>query len=137
MKAARRNPVKEPRDMITFVTAFVLTVTGPAALIAGVILIVVSHSEMLSGIVLASIFAATITGIFLWPRRRLTAIQGQRITVHAFVSHVRMYPELLPLERTEFDLERFRKQWGGHSQMTLNAWIKQFSGESRTTSPFR
>jgi len=48
-----------------------------------------------------------------------------------------MHPELLPQGRTKIDLERFGKQWSGCNQMTLDAWIKQFSGETRTTSQFR
>lgn len=58
------------------------------------------------------------------------------MTVHTFVSHVRMHSELLK-GRTEFDLERFRKQWDGSNQATLKAWIKQFSGETTPTSRFR
>jgi hypothetical protein len=136
MRAAHRHPLKEVRDTITFAAVFTLTVTGPATLIAGVILLAVSRSEVLSSIVFIGILAAAILGLFWWPRRRLDAVERQ-ITVHAFVSHVRMHPELLPQDRTEFDLERFRKQWRGRSQMTLAAWIKQFSGEIHTTSQFR
>src|SRR5437868_11391366 len=138
MKAAYKDPLKEARDRITFVTVFTLTVTGPATLIAGVILIAVSRSEWLASIVFVGILAAAILGMFWWPRRRLTVVEKQQqITVHVFVSRVRMHPELLPQGKTEFDLERFRKQWRGHSQMTLDAWIKRFSGEIHTTSQFR
>jgi hypothetical protein len=138
MKAARRDPLEEARDTITFATVFTLSVTGPATLIAGVILLTVSRSEVLASIVFAGILAAAILGMFWWPRRRLTVVEKQQqITVHAFVSRVRMHPELLPQGRTEFDLEHFRKQWSGRNQMTLDAWIKQFSGETRPTSQFR
>jgi hypothetical protein len=136
MKAAYRDPLKEVRDTITFATVFTLTVTGPATLIAGVILLTVSRSEVLSSIVFIGMLTAAILGLFWWPRRRLTAVE-QQITVHAFVSHVRMHPELLSQRRTEFDLERFRKRWSGRNQMTLAAWIKQFSGELHPTSQFR
>lgn len=47
-----------------------------------------------------------------------------------------MHPELLK-GKTEFDLERFRKQWNRGNQMTLGAWIKQFSGGTTTISQFR
>jgi len=137
MKVAHRDPLKEARDTITFATVFTLTVTGPATLVAGVILLAVSRSEWLASIVFVGMLAAAILGMFWWPRRRLTAVEEQQITVHAFVSHVRMHPELLPQGRTEFDLERFRKQWSGRRQMTLDAWIKQFSGELRPTGQFR
>ncbi|HLI08260.1 MAG TPA: hypothetical protein VKV40_16960 [Ktedonobacteraceae bacterium] len=137
MKAAHRHPLKEARDTITFATVFTLTVTGPATLIAGVILLTVSRSEWLASIVFVGILATAILGMFWWPRRRLTTVEERQITVHAFVSRVRMHPELLPLGRTEFDLERFRKRWSGRNQMTLDAWIKQFSGETRPTNQFR
>ena len=81
--------------------------------------------------------ASAILCMFWWPRSRLTVIEERQITVHAFVSHVRMHPELLPEGRTESDLERFRKQWSGYTQMTLDAWIKKFSGKLRPTSQFR
>lgn len=136
MKAGRRDPLKEAKDTITLATVFALTVTGPATLIAGVILLAVNRSEVLSSIVFIGILAAAILGLFWLPRRRLTAVE-QQITVHAFVSHVRMHPELLPQARTEFDLERFRKRWSGRTQMTLDAWIKQLSGETHPTSRFR
>lgn len=136
MKAAYRDPLKEVRDTITFATVFTLTVTSPATLIAGVILLTVGRSEVLSSIVFIGILAAAILGLFWWPRRRLTAVE-QQITVHAFVSHVRMHPELLSQDRTEFDLERFRKLWSGRNQMTLDAWIKQFNRETRSTSQIR
>jgi len=127
--------MKKARETITFAAIFTLIVTGPATLITGVILIAVNHSEWLGSVVFVSIFAAELLGMFWWPRRRTARIQRQLITVHAFVSHVRMHPELLPKGRTEFDLERFRTQWSEGSQMTLDAWIKQFSGKATTTRP--
>lgn len=137
MKATRRDPLKEARENITFAALFTLTVTGPATLIAGIILIAVSHSEWFASIVFVSIFVADLLGMLWWSRRRSAPpIEEQQITVHTFVSHARMHHELLK-ESTEFDLERFRKQWDGSSQMTLKAWIKQFSGETTTTSQFR
>ena len=130
--------MKEARETITFAAIFTLILVGPATFIAGIILIAVSHSEWLASIVFVSIFVADLFGIFWWSRRRSAPpIEEQQITVHAFVSHVKMHPEVLPEGMTEFDLERFRKQWDGGSQMTLKAWIKQFSGETTTTSQFR
>lgn len=128
--------MKETRETIPIVAFFILAVAGPATLIAGIILIAIAHSATLSSVVFVSIFAAAILGMFWWPRRRAAPIQGQQMSVHAFVSHVRMHPELLK-GRTEFDLECFRKRWCGNSQMTLDAWINQFSGETPTSSQFR
>jgi len=138
MKVARKDPLKEVKDTISFATVFTLTVTGPATPIAGIILIAVSHSEILSSVVFGSIFAAAILGMFWWPRRQLaSSIQRQQMTVHAFVSYVRLHPELLPKGKTEVDLELFRKQWSERNQMTLDVWIKQFSGGTPTTSQLR
>jgi len=50
MKVARKGPLKEVKGMISFATAFTLTVTGSTTLIAGITLIVVSHSEIPSSI---------------------------------------------------------------------------------------
>jgi hypothetical protein len=129
--------MKEARENITFAATFTLILIGPATFIAGIILIAVSHSEWLASIAFVSIFVADLFGIFWWSRRRSAPpIKEQQITVHAFVSHARMHPELLK-GRTEFDLERFRKQWDGSNQVTLKAWIKQFGGETTPTSQFR
>ncbi len=137
MKAARKDPLKEARDTISFATVFTLTVTDPDTLIAGVMLLEMRRSEWLGSIVFVGMLVAAILCMSRCPRRRLTPVEEQQITVHAFVSHVRMHPELLPQGRTKIDLERFGKQWSGCNQMTLDAWIKQFSGETRTTSQFR
>ncbi len=136
MKVTCGDPLKEARENITFATLFTLTAIGPATLIAGIILIAVSHSESLASMVFVSIFVADLLGIFWWSRRRSAPPEEQQVTVHTFVSHVKMYPELLK-GRTEFDLECFRKQWNGSNQATLDAWIKQFSGETTPTSQFR
>jgi hypothetical protein len=49
------------------------------------------------------------------------------MTVHGFIAHVRMHPELLPADMTEFDLEHFRKMWNPKNhQAALDTWMKQF-----------
>ena len=136
MKATRRDPLNEARETITFAALFTLTVIGPATFIAGIILITVNHSEWLASIVFVSIFVADLLGMLWWSRRRSAPPEEQQVTVHAFVSHVKMHPELLK-GRTEFDLERFRKQQDGSNQATLDTWIKQFSGETTPTNQFR
>ena len=48
------------------------------------------------------------------------------MTVHGFIAHSKMHPELLPAGVTEFDLERFRKVWSEkESQAALGDWMKQ------------
>ncbi len=136
MKATRRDPLKEARETSTCATLFTLTVTGPATLIAGIILIAVSHSERLASIVFVGIFVADLLGMLWWSRRQ-TARQKQKkgtslipeaqMTVHAFITHMKMHPELLPAGMTEFDLERFRKLCSGTSQAGMDHWVEQCS----------
>lgn len=136
MKATRRNPLKEARETSTFAALFTLTVTGPTTLIAGIILIAVSHSERLASIVFASIFVADFLGMIWWSRRQ-TARQKQKkgtnlipevqMTVHGFIAPVKIHPELLPAGMTEFDLERFRKLCSGTSQAGIDQWVEQCS----------
>ena len=132
--------------MICSVIGFALLVTSPATRLAGMILISMSHSEQLASLVFIGTSAIILVGFFFRPKRRpkrrpaprevQQISQEQQISVHAFVSHVKMHPELLE-GKTEFDLERFRKLWDGSSQMALADWIKQFGGATPTTSQIR
>ena len=136
MKATRRDPLKEARETSTCAALFTLTVTGPATLIAGIILIAVSHSERLASIVFVGIFVADLLGMLWWSRRQ-TARQKQKkgtslipeaqMTVHGFIAQVKMHPELLPAGMTAFDLERFRKLCSGTSQAGMDQWVEQCS----------
>ena len=128
--------MKEARETITFAAIFTLILIGPATFIAGIILIAVSHSEWLASIVFASIFVADLLGMLLWSGRQ-TARQKQekgtslipeaQMTVHEFIAHIKMHPELLPAGMTEFDLERFRKLCSGTSQAGIDQWVEQCS----------
>lgn len=120
--------------MICSAIGFALLVTSPATCLAGMILISISHSEVLAYLVFISIVAATLFGFFCQPKRRPARGEVQHISVHAFVSYVRMHPELL-YGKNEFDLERFRKQWDGRGQMSLAAWSGQFSGNTPAAHP--
>ncbi len=48
------------------------------------------------------------------------------MTVHGFIAHVKMHPELLPAGVTEFDLERFRKACSAKkSQAAYGDWMRR------------
>ena len=50
------------------------------------------------------------------------------MTVHEFITHSKMHPELLPARMTEFDLERLRKVCSEkESQAEFGDWMKQSS----------
>ncbi len=82
-------------------------------------------------ITFATVFTLTVTG----PVTLITGVILLAVSRGEVLSSIVF--QVLPQARTEFDLERFRKQWSGRNQMTFDAWIKQFSGETRPTSQFR
>jgi len=49
------------------------------------------------------------------------------LTVHGFIAHMKMHPELLPAGMTAFDLERFRKLCSGTDQAGIDQWVEQCS----------
>ena len=125
--------MKEAREHIAAAVLFTLLVVGPASLIAGIILLV-SNNDAISSIIFFSVFAVDLLAVAHWSRRQ-TARQQQKkgtsllpeaqMTVHAFITHMKMYPELLPPGMTEFDLERFRKLCSGTSQGGIDHWVEQ------------
>ena len=128
--------MKEARETITFAAIFTLILIGPATFIAGIILIAVSHSEGLASIVFVGIFVADLLGMLWWSRRRIARQKQKKgtrllpeaqMTVHGFIAHIKMHPELLPAGMTEFDLERFRKLCSGTSQAGIDQWVEQCS----------
>jgi hypothetical protein len=112
MKAARRDPLKEAKDTITFAADFTRTVTGPATLLA------VAHSEMLSSVVFVSSSRDSRS-----PFIRLCHMTG-------------CIPNCLK-GKPSSTLSASASSGTGGSQMTLGAWIKQFSGGTTTISQFR
>ena len=118
--------MKEARENITIAALIAAVVVVPAAIISGIALLI-SRNDTMSTIVFVGIFVADLLGLYRWSRRR--------VTVHTFLSHAKMHPELLPKGRTEFDLECFRKQWSKGSRMTLDEWARQFSRKAPATRP--
>jgi len=127
--------MKEAREHIAAAVLFTLLVVGPASLIAGIILLV-SNNDAISSVIFFSVLAVDLPAVALWSRRQ-TARQQQKketsllpeahMTVHGFIAHVKMHPELLPAGMTEFDLEHFRKLYSGTSQAGIDHWGEQCS----------
>ena len=127
--------MKEVRKHVITAARFTLLVVGPASLIAGIVLLV-SNNDAISSIILLGVLAVDLLAAAYWSRRQ-TARQKQKkgaslipeaqMTVHGFIAHVKMHPELLPAGMTEFDLEHFRKLCSGTSQAGIDQWVEQCS----------
>jgi hypothetical protein len=131
----KAEQMKEARERITVAALFTLLAEGPATLIAGVVLLVSQNGALGSGIFF-SIFAAGLLEVFWWSGRRAAAgqkgddssTQGARMSVHQFIAHMKMHPELMPAGMTEFGLECFCKLCRKPGQETeLDNWIKQLT----------
>ncbi len=128
--------MKEVSEHITAAMLFTLIGVGPATLIAGIALLA-SHNEAVSSIIFFSVFALDLLAAAQWSKRRHirqknrgVPVSGQHMTVHRFITQVKMHPELLPMGMTECDLERFRKMWSQKNhRAALDAWMKQFTYE--------
>ncbi len=127
--------MKEARARITAAALLTLLAEGPATLIAGVVLLI-SQNNALCSMIFFGIFAVELLGVFWWPGRRAAArqkrggssTQGVRMSVHQFIAHMKMHPELMPAGMTEFGLECFRKLCRKPSQeVELDNWVKQLT----------
>jgi hypothetical protein len=127
--------MKEARERITAAALFTLLAEGPATLIAGAVLLV-SQNGALCSVIFFSIFAAGLLGVFWWSGRRAAAGQKRgdgsthetRMSVHQFIAHMKMHPELMPAGMTEFGLECFRKLCRKPGQEAeLDNWVKQLT----------
>ena len=86
-----------------------LTVIAPASL-ALLISYSLSGNQAISSTLFFGTFLADLIGAFCWmSRHTLPAGRNARLSIHQFIAHMKMHPELLPPGMTEFDLERFRK----------------------------
>ena len=124
--------MKEARKHIAAAVLFTLLVVGPASLIAGIVRMV-SDNSAIANLVFFVAFAIGLSAAVLWVGKR-TARQEQgtnplpeaHMTVHEFITHIKMHPELLPARMTEFDLERLRKVCSEkESQAEFGDWMKQ------------
>ena len=124
--------MKEAREQITAAALFTLLVVGPASLIAGIVLVVSANNAIAS----LAFFVAVVVGLPTAARWLGKQTAGQKqgtnpipeahMTVHEFIAHIKMYPELLPAGVTEFDLERFRKVCSEkESRAEFGSWMRQ------------
>ena len=127
--------MKEVKKHVITAARFTLLVVGPASLIAGIVLLV-SNNDAISSIIFFSVLAVDLLAATLWSRRQIARQQQKQgaslipeaqMTVHGFIAHVKMHPELLPAGMTEFDLEHFRKLCSGTSQAGIDQWVEQCS----------
>src|SRR5258708_4925639 len=109
--------VKEARKHITAAVLLTLATVGSALLYAGIVLVVSDNIAIASRVFFVAVVVELPTAV-RWLRKQ-TARQKQgtnpileaHMTVHGFIAHSKMHPELLPAGIKEFDLERFRKDW--------------------------
>ncbi len=124
--------MKEAREHITAAALFTLLVVGPASLIAGIVLVVSDNRAIASLIFFVAVAIELSTGLRWVGKQTARQKQGSNpipeahMTVHEFITHIKMHPELLPASMTEFDLERFRKVCSEkESQAEFGDWMKQ------------
>jgi len=104
-----------------------------------------SRNETMSSMLFFGTFLADLVGVCWWASQHLApTAQGARMNVHQFIAHMKMHPEHMPADMTEFDLERFRTRHVGRSQARLDAWVRRFrhlreeaTKAARPTSQFR
>ncbi len=124
--------MKEARKHIAAAVLFTLLAVGPASLIAGIVR-VVSDNSAIASLVFFVAFAIGLSAAVLWKEKQTARqkhgtnpVPGAQMTVHEFIAHIKMHPELLPATRTEFDLERLRKVCSKkESQAEFGDWMKQ------------
>lgn len=113
----------------------VLAVIAPP----GVLLLITYHlsgNETISSTIFFGAFLADLVGAFWWISQHTPpAGQRTRMSIHQFIAHMKMHPELMPPGMTEFDLECFRKLQRRHAQTGLDAWLMQFTGAAKTARP--
>jgi hypothetical protein len=126
--------VKEARKHITAAVLLTLATVGSALLYAGIVLVASANRAIASLVFFVAVVVELSTAV-RWLRKQ-TARQKQKqgtnpipeahMTVHEFIAHVKMHPELLPARMTEFDLERLRKVCSEkESQAEFGDWMKQ------------
>lgn len=112
-----------------------LAVIAPASLLL-LITYSLSGNETISSTIFFGTFLADLIGAFWWMSRyTLPAGRSSRMSIHQFIAHMKMHPELMPPGMTEFDLECFRKLQRRQAQTGLDAWLMQFRGAAKTVRP--
>jgi hypothetical protein len=126
------NQMKEVRKHITAAVLLTLATVGSALLYAGIVL-AMSNNRAIAVLVFFVVFAFALPLAARWLRKQTagqkqgaTPIPEAHMTVHEFIAHSKMHPELLPAHMTEFDLERLRKVCSEkESQAEFGNWMEQ------------
>ena len=128
------DQMKEVREQITAAALFTLLVIGPASFYAGIVLVTSANRAIASLVFLVAVVTGLPTAARWVGKRTARRKQGTtnpipeaQMTVHGFIAHIKMHPELLPPGMTEFDLECFRKLCSGTSQAGIDHWVEQCS----------
>ena len=124
--------MKEAREHITAAALFTLLVIGPASFYAGIVLVASANTAIASLVFFVAVAIGLPTAARWVGKRTARRKQGTNLmpeahlTVHEFITHIKMHPELLPAGITEFDLERFRKARSEkNSQAALGDWMRE------------
>ena len=127
------DQMKEVREQITTALLFTLLVIGPASFYAGIVLVASANTAIASLVFFVAVAIGLPTAARWVGKRTARRKQGSnslseaQMTVHGFIAHMKMHPELLPPGVTEFDLEHFRKLCSGTSQAGIDHWVEQFN----------
>jgi hypothetical protein len=112
-----------------------LAVIAPASLVL-LISYSLSGNQTISSTLFFGTFLADLCGAFWWmSQHTLPAGRNARMSIHQFIAHMKMHPELLPPGMTEFDLECFRKLQRRSAQARRDAWLAQFRGAAKSARP--
>ncbi len=138
MNTTDRKPSSpSPAMTSTFCALFRMLLVTLVALLSGEAALLVWQRTAIGNVVYFSVYALGLIVVAVRSRRRAAqqhcgdvTVPGTRVTVHAFVAHLKMHPERLPEGMTEADLEYFRKEFGGNHQEDANTW-KQWVTEWR------
>jgi hypothetical protein len=131
MNATARKPSRPSPEMMSMCSAlFRMLLVTLVALLSGETALLVWQHTAIGNVVYFSVYALGLIVVAVRSRRRAAqqhcrdvTVPGTRVTVHAFVAHLKMHPERLPEGMTEADLEYFRKEFGGNHQEDANTWI--------------
>jgi uncharacterized membrane protein len=132
MNPTDRKPSRPSLEMMSMCSAlFRMLLVTLVALLSGETVLLVWQRTAIGNVVYFSVYALGLIVVALRSRRRAAqqhcrdvTVPGTRVTVHAFVVHLKMHPERLPEGMTEADLEYFRKEFGGNHQEDANTWTQ-------------
>jgi len=132
MNATDRKPSRPSPEIMSMCSAlFRMLLVTLVALLSGETALLVWQRTAIGNVVYFSVYALGLIVVAVRSRRRAAQqhcgdviVPGTRVTVHAFVAHLKMHPEQLPEGMTEADLEYFRKEFGSHRHAEVHTWTQ-------------